>query len=424
VTDVGRPEPPERGLLARIAVDITPLRESRDFRRLWFGVGISAIGSQITTVAIPFQLWEETHSTLLVGLLGLAALVPLLVVPIYGGAVADAVDRRRLLLFSDVAQLLVTAGLLINALLPNPSVWFLFVAEALGTAAYGFQRPARNALTPRLVRGDQLLAAIAVEDLVFTLARVAGPVMAGGLIVAVGLGGAYAIDMATFAASLGAIWLLPPVPPAPDADRPSLQSILDGFRYVGKRKVLLGIFVMDTNAMIFGMPRALFPAFAEKLGGGAGVLGLFYAAPFAGALLASVTSGWMMTVRRQGIGVAIAAGAWGAAITLFGLADAIWVALVFLAVAGAADYISAVLRGNILLTVSPDSMRGRLSGIELAQVAGAPEIGNFEAGAVASLTSVRTSIVSGGVLCVIGTVAVSLALPALIRYDNRRPQDE
>jgi MFS family permease len=424
LTDIGRPEPPERGLFARIAVDIRPLRESRDFRRLWFGVGISAIGSQITTVAIPFQLYEETRSTLLLGLLGLAALVPLLIVPIYGGAVADAVDRRRLLLLSDVAQLLVTGGLLVNALLPNPSVWFLFVAEALGTAAYGFQRPARNALTPRLVPGDQLLAAIAVEDVVFTLARVAGPVIAGVLILAVGLSGAYAIDMVTFAASLGAIWLLPPVPPAPGAARPSLQSILDGFRYVRRRKVLLGIFVMDTNAMIFGMPRALFPAFAEKLGGGAGVLGLFYAAPFAGALLASLTSGWMMSVRRQGLGVAVAAAVWGVAIALFGLAEAVWVALAFLAVAGAADFISAVLRSNILLTVTPDSMRGRLSGIELAQVAGAPELGNFEAGAVASLTSVRASIVSGGVFCVIGTVAVALAIPALIRYDARKPQQE
>ncbi|HEY8192814.1 MAG TPA: MFS transporter, partial [Gaiellaceae bacterium] len=207
MTDSGRPEPPERGLLVRIAVDIRPLRDSRDFRRLWFGTGISAIGSQITTVAIPFQVYAETKSTLLVGLLGIAALIPLLVVPIYGGAVADAVDRRRMLLLSDLALLAVTGALVVNAVLPSPSVWFLFVAEALGTAAYGFQRPARNALTPRLVRDDQLLAAIAVEDVVFTLARVAGPVMAGVLISIVGLGGAYAIDMATFAASLGAIWL-------------------------------------------------------------------------------------------------------------------------------------------------------------------------------------------------------------------------
>jgi MFS family permease len=424
MTDIGRPEPPERGLFARIAVDIRPLRGSRDFRRLWFGTGISAIGSQVTTVAIPFQLWALTHSTLLVGLLGLAALIPLLIVPVYGGAVADAVDRRRMLLISDFALMVVTGGLLVNALLPDPRVWFLFVAEGLGTAAYGFQRPARNALTPRLVPGDQLLAAIAVEDVVFTLARVVGPALAGVLIGAVGLAAAFGIDIATFAASLLAIWLLPPSRPAPDADRPSLQSILDGFRLVRRRKALLGIFVVDTNAMIFGMPKSLFPAFADKLGGGPGVLGLLYAAPFAGALGASITSGWMMRVRRQGLGVCVAAAAWGVAIALFGFATSVWVALVFLAVAGAADFISAVLRSNILLTVTPDSMRGRLSGIELAQVAGAPELGNVEAGVLASLTSVRASIVSGGVLTVLGTIVVALALPAFVRYDARNPQKE
>ena len=424
MTDIGRPEPPARGLLARIAVDVRPLKESRDFRRLWFGTGISAIGSQITTVAIPYQLYQETGSTLLVGLLGIAALVPLLVVPIYGGAVADAVDRRRMLLLSDLALLAVTGGLVVNALLPNPAVWFLFAAEALGTAAYGFQRPARNALTPRLVRDDQLLAAITVEDVVFTLARVAGPMMGGVLISVVGLGGAYAIDLATFAASLLAIWLLPPVPPAHDADRPSLRSIADGFRYVLGKNVLLGIFLVDTIVMIFGMPRALFPAFAEQLGGGAGALGLMYGATSAGAFAASVTSGWMMTVRRQGLAVCIAAAGWGVAIAIVGFADALWFALLFLALAGAADFVSAVLRGNILLTETPDSMRGRVSGIELAQVAGAPEIGNVEAGIVASLTSVRASIVSGGILSVVGTVVVAAAIPALVRYDARRPRDE
>jgi MFS family permease len=329
-----------------------------------------------------------------------------------------------MLLLSDVALMLVTGGLLVNALLPHPRAWFLFVAEALGTAAYGFQRPARNALTPRLVPDDQLLAAIAVEDLVSNLARVAGPALAGVLIAAVGLASAFGIDIATFAASLLSIWLLPPSPPAPDADRPSLQSILDGFRLVRRRKALLGIFVVDTNAMIFGMPRSLFPAFAEKLGGGPGVLGLMYGAPFAGALVASISSGWMMHVRRQGLGVCVAAAAWGVAIALFGFATSVWLTLVLLAAAGAADFISAVLRGNILLTVTPDSMRGRLSGIELAQVAGAPELGNVEAGIVASLTSVRTSIVSGGVLTVLGTIAVALALPGFVRYDARNPQKE
>jgi MFS family permease len=423
LTDIGRPEPPERGLFARMAVDIRPLRESRDFRRLWFGTGISAIGSQITTVAIPFQVWDETHSTLVVGLLGIAALVPLLIVPIYGGAVADAVDRRRMLLFSDLGLMAVTVGLLVNVLVGS-RLWVLFAAEALGTAAYGFQRPARNALTPALVPDGQLLAAIAVEDVVFTLARVAGPAAAGLLIDGVGLAGAYAFDVATFSASLLAIWLLPAAPAAPDADRPTLGSIIDGFRLIKRRKALLGIFVVDTNAMVFGMPRSLFPALADRLGGGPSLLGFMYSSLFAGALVASLVSGWMNEVRRQGLAVCVAAAAWGVAIALLGFAQTAWLALAMLAVAGAADFVSAVFRSNILLTVTPDSMRGRLSGIELAQVAGAPEIGNLEAGIVASLTSVRTSIVSGGVLTVIGTIIAALALPAFVRYDARNPQRE
>jgi MFS family permease len=422
LSDVPRPEAAERrGWLRRAAVDIRPLRDSAPFRRLWFGTGISAIGSQITTVAIPFQLWELTHSTLLLGLLGVAALVPLLTVPLYAGAVADAVDRRRLLLFSDLALALVSVALLANALLPSPSVPFLFVAEAAATAAYGFQRPARNAMTPRLVAPEQLTAAIAVEDVVFNLARVGGPALAGVLIAAVGLPGAYAVDLGTFAASLVSIWLLPTMPAAEGADRPSLRSIAEGLRYVRTKPALLGIFLVDTNAMIFGMPSVLFPAFAEELGGGARTVGLLYSAPYAGALAASLVSGWIGHVRRQGVGVCVAAGAWGVAIAAFGLADAMWLALAMLAVAGAADYVSAVLRSVILLAATPDTMRGRISGIELAQVASAPALGNVEAGLVASLAGVRFSIVSGGLACVAGTIVIALALPALLRYDAKNP---
>ncbi len=329
-----------------------------------------------------------------------------------------------MLLFSDIALLLVTVGLLANAMLPSPHIWALYAGEMLGTAAYGFQRPARNALTPRLVGEEQLLAAIAVEDVIFSLARVAGPALAGVLIAVFGLPGAYGIDLATFGASLLAIWLLPSIPAPPDADRPSLQSIIEGFRYVAHRKVLLGIFIVDTNAMIFGMPRAVFPAFAAKLGGGPTVLGFMYSSLFAGALVASLVSGWMSSFRRQGVAVCLAAGAWGVAIALVGFAQSIWLALFLLAVAGAADFVSAVLRSNILLSVTPDSMRGRLSGIELAQVAGAPEVGNVEAGIVASLAGVRAAIVSGGLLSVVGTAICAIALPALIRYDARDPHAE
>jgi MFS family permease len=402
--------------LARLAVDTTPLRRSQPFRRLWFGTGISAIGSQITTVAIPFQVYELTHSTLAVGLLSIAGLVPILIVPLYAGAVADTVDRRRLLLLSDVALALVSVALLVNALLPNPRVWALFVCEALATGAYGFQRPARNALTPPLVGEDQLTAAIAVEDTVFNLAHVAGPALGGVIIAAIGLPGAYGVDLATFAASLLAIWLLPVVPPTPDAARASIRSIVEGFRYIRDRPVLLGIFVADTNAMIFGMPAALFPAFGERLGGGAETVGFLYAAPWIGAFAASVLSGWITRVRRQGLGVCVAIGVWGGAIALFGFSRSLWLAVLLLAVAGAADFVSAVLRSTILLTVTPDSLRGRLSGIELAQVASTPALGNLEAGLVASLVDLRFAIVSGGIACVAGIAFVTLALPAFTRY--------
>ena len=408
--------PAAAGIFARIAVDVTPLRTSRPFRRLWFGTGISAIGSQITTVAIPFQVYALTHSTLLVGVLSIAALVPLLTVPIYAGAVADAVDRRRLLLASDVALAAVSAALLANALLPRPQVWVLFLCEGLSTAAYGFQRPARNALTPRLVGNEQLTAAIAVEDTVFNLAHVAGPALGGVVISTAGLAGAYGVDIATFASSLLAIWLLPPMPPVADAEPATFRAIAEGLRYVRARPVLLGILVADTNAMVFGMPTALFPAFGERLGGGARTVGFLYAAPWIGAFVASVLSGWITRVRRQGLGVCVAIALWGAAIALFGFSPALWLAMPLLAVAGAADFISAVLRSTILLSVTPDALRGRLSGIELAQVASAPALGNLEAGVVASLVDLRFSIVSGGVACIVGIALIALALPALVRH--------
>lgn len=345
--------------------------------------------------------------------------MPLLTVSFFAGAVADAVDRRRLLLASDLALAAVVVVLIGNATRDDPSVPLLFLCEALAVAAYAFQRPARNALTPKLVPDDQLLAAIAVEDLVFNLARVAGPALAGVLVATVGFAGAYLVDLATFGASLVAIWLLPRLPRIEGAESPSLGSILAGFRYVRRNTALLGIFTVDTNAMIFGMPSALFPAFAEELGGGPETVGLLYAAPSAGAFVASVVSGWMSRVDRQGLGVCVAAGAWGVAIGAVGLATSLPLALVLLAAAGAADFVSAVLRSTIMIQVTPDAMRGRMSGIELAQVAGAPALGNLEAGAVASLLGVRFSIVSGGVACVAGTLAIAAALPAFVRYRRR-----
>ena len=382
---------------------------------------ISVIGGELTFVAIPYQVFQLTHSTLAVGLLGFCTLVPLVSVPLVGGTLADAVDRRRLLLQTEVAFVFVSVLLAVNSALPTPRVWALYVLLTLGTTAFSLGTPALRSLLPRIIPEDQIAAASALEGIYSNFAAAAGPVLAGVLISVVGLTTTYLIDVGTFAASLIALWLLPPLPPAEGAERASVKAMVDGFRYVLSRPILLGIFLVDTNAMIFGMPMALFPAIGEHYGGGARIVGLLYAAPYIGALLASLVSGWTGHVRRQGLGVVAAASCWGIALVLFGFANALWLALVMLALAGAADYVSAILRSVIVLNSTPDEMRGRVTGIEFAQVASAPSLGNVEAGAVAAATSIRFSIVSGGILSVVGTVLVAAAVPALLRYDAREP---
>ena len=417
--------PGSLGTLSRVAIDLTPLRESRDFRNLWFGQTISSIGSEITMVAIPFQMYRLTQSTLAVGLLGLCELVPLLTLAVFGGSVADAIERRRLLLRTEAALALVSGALAVNAFLPHPRTWVLYALATCDGALWSVSAPGMRSLMPQLVRSDQLAAASALESVYANFGAVGGPAVGGLLIAAVGLPGTYLIDTGSFAASLVAVSSLPAIPPAEDAAPAGWRSMLEGLRYVKSRRAILGIFLIDSNAMVFGMPKALFPALAQhRFGGGAAVVGFLYAAPYAGALIASLVSGWAGRVRRQGIGVAIAAAGWGVALIFFGYADALWVALVFLALAGAADFVSATLRTAITFAASPRAMQGRLAGMELAQVASAPTLGDVEAGAVAAVTSLRFSIVSGGMACVAGTGLILLAMPALRRYDSRDPLGE
>jgi len=410
----------EPGLLRRLAVDLGPLRRYPAFRRLFIGQTISTFGSEIAAVAAPYQLYSLTHSTLQVGLLSLCELFPLLTLTIAGGAIADAVDRRRLLLITETLLALVALGFAFNAAIPHPRVWAIYVLVTLAMSFFSLGVAGMNTVIPRLVEPHELLTANAIENVYGSMTSVAGPALGGALIALLGLTGAYVLDAATFIASLWSVWRLPTMAPAHDAERPSLQTIKEGFRFVKRKPVLLGMFLVDSNAMVFGMPRALFPALAlKRFHGGAGILGLMYAAPYAGALAASVLSGWIRDVRRQGLVVAIAAALWGLAIAAFGFAESLWLALLLLAAAGAADNVSAVLRGTILWTVTPDQLRGRVSGIEFAQVAATPALGNVEAGLVASLTSLRFSIVSGGLACFLGTFVVVLAVPAFIRYDTR-----
>jgi MFS family permease len=381
---------------------------------------VKDLGGGVVQVALPFQIYELTGSTLAVAALSFVELVPLVTLTLVGGALADAVERRRLMLGTQLGMAVVGAGLLVNAVLPDPSIGVVFVLAFFAASFFCLGISGMRSATPRLVPAEKIASASVLESISGSFAAVAGPALGGVLIGTIGLTGTYALDLGTFAAGIAGILALPRIEPVPDADRPSVRSVVDGFRYVRSQPVVLGFMLVDVNAMIFGMPMALFPAIATHKYGDASLVGYLYAAPYAGALASSLASGWIRHVRRQGLAVALAASAWGLAIAAFGLSHGLWLGLLLLAVAGAADDISAVFRSVIMLSATPEALRGRLTGIEFMQVASAPTLGNVEAGVVASLTSLRFSIVSGGILTVVGSVVVSLLFPALTRYDAKR----
>jgi len=403
-----------RGLL----LDLTPLR-GREFRLLFLGQLVSFFGSMITFVALPFQMYDLTGSTLAVGALGICEFVPILAVALVSGALADAFDRRLLVVFSELGSAVFMAVLLGNALLDEPHAWVLFVCAAVLAGFYALLRPPLDSLVPRVVPREQLKAAMALEWVRGNVGMIAGPAIGGVLIAAFGVPLTYGIDLATFLISLGFLALMRASPPPADADAPSLRSIAEGLRYAGSRPELLGTYLVDINAMLFGMPQALFPAIAASYGG-AEVLGFLLAAPAVGSLVVALFSGWTRHVHRHGRAVALAATGWGVAIIAFGFTNVLWLALACLAVAGAMDAISGLFRSVIWNETIPDRLRGRLAGVEMISYTSGPTLGNFEAGALASLTSVRTSVVSGGVLCVAGTAVLVALLPAFWRYDARQ----
>jgi MFS family permease len=402
-----------RGLL----MDLSPLR-GREFRLLFLGQMVSFFGSMITFVALPFQMYEITGSTLAVGALGLAEFVPIVVIALVSGALADAFDRRTLVRISELGSAVVMAALLANSLLEDPHEWVLFVCAAVLAGFYALLRPPLDALVPRVVPREQLKAAMALEWLRGDVGMIAGPALGGVLIAAFGVTLTYGIDLATFLISLVFLSLMRASPPPADAERPSLRTIAEGLRYAWGRPVLMGTYLVDINAMFFGMPQALFPAIAVGYGG-AEVLGFLLAAPAVGSLLVAVFSGWTRHVHRHGRAVALAACGWGLAIVGFGLAGELWLALACLAVAGAMDAVSGLFRSVIWNETIPDRLRGRLAGVEMISYTSGPTLGNFEAGALASLVGVRASVVSGGVMCVVGTGVILAFLPAFWRYDAR-----
>ncbi len=421
-TPPGITPPSLLGRMRTLVVDLTPLRTSRQFRLLWTGETISDMGSHITAVAVPYQVFLITRSSLAVGLLALCELFPLLTLSVVGGTIADRIERRRLLRFAYIVLPVLSAALALNAHLARPHLWALYVFATLSAAAYALYSPAVRSAPPLLFPKEDLPSVFALRSVSYNLGSLAGPAVGGLLIATIGFPGTYLVDAASFLVSLATLSIMDPLPQAGhEVPKRFVDALREGFRFLKGRPVLRSTFTFDLDAMIFGMPMALFPAMAFRLGGGARTAGLLYAAPNAGSILITLLSGRAKHVRRQGQAVMASIVAWGAAIVAFGLSRSLWLALLALAVAGAADMWSGIFRTTIAQAVVPDAMRGRLSGIELAVVATGPSIGDLEAGVVGSLVSVPFSIVSGGIACIAGVFVLGLLVPEFARYDARNP---
>jgi MFS family permease len=386
---------------------------------LWLGQLVNGLGRQVTVVALPFELWQLTHSSLSIGALALVQLAPILVFSLGGGAVADAVDRRRLLIVTQLLLAATSLTLAVLAMQPSPPVWALYGVAFVAAGVGAVDGPARSSALPRLVPRERLPAAIAVNWLSGQTVAVAGPVFAGVLIATSGVAAAFIFDVLTFLASLVALLVIAPIPPHPEARRPSLRSIAEGLAFARDRRILLATLAVDFDAMVFGMPSSLFPQLALTVfNTGAAGYGLLNAAPAVGALIGAAFSGWVGSVRRPGRGVVAAVAGWGAAIVAFGLLTAYFpLALICLAVAGGADVVSAVLRGSIVQLATPDRLRGRLSSIYMLVVTSGPRFGDAEAAAVAAVAGPQFSVVSGGVLCLLGLIVVVRLFPQLTAYE-------
>lgn len=399
-----------------IAIDFTPLKKYPDFRRLWTSGLISYFGSMITYVALPFQVKELTNSFLAVGLIGLVEIVPLIIFGLYGGVLADRVDRKKMIWATEFASMFLTSILLINALLPNPKLWLLYLVAALFSAVDGLQRPSADAILPRLVDHDDLPAASALMSLRWQFGVITGPALAGVLIATFGVASGYALDIITFLISLIFLARVRSIIPSNKSEKPTLSSMVDGLRYASSRKDLMGTYLVDLSAMFFAMPNALYPFWAEQLNAN-WALGLFYASGTIGAFVITFTSGWIKSYTRHGFAVMMAALGWGVAIALAGVVNSLWLVLLFLVLAGASDQISALFRSAIWNQSISDDYRGRLASIELLSYSVGPLGGQTRAGLVAERTSLRTSVISGGLLC-IGFVSFFAALlPEFRKYD-------
>ncbi|HEV7206093.1 MAG TPA: MFS transporter [Jatrophihabitans sp.] len=405
-----------RSLLRRHAVDTRPIAVPA-FRRLLIGQGTSFIGSMLTQVAVPVQVYELSHSSFYVGLVGLAGLVPIVVFGLYGGAIADAVDRRKLYLWSSLGTWAVTLALLAQTLVGVGSVWLLLALVAVQSGVFAIASSARGAITPRIVPSDLVPSANTLNFTVGTFGQVVGPLIAGLMLTLPdGFAYAYGADAVLFTAALWSVLKLPPIPPDGQGQKLGLRSVVDGLAFIAKRPILVMSFGVDIAAMVLAMPRALFPAVADaRFDNNVGPL---YAAIAIGAVIAGLSSGWIGRVRRQGRALVIAIIGWGLAVALSGLAHQLWLVVTLLALAGAADLVSAVYRQTILQTYAPDEMRGRMQGVFIAVVAGGPRLGDLRAGGMAAATGPTVSWVAGGVACMIVVAVAGYFVRPFWKYDT------
>jgi len=409
-----------RSRLRGLLIDLEPVRRDRDFRMIWLGQMVNNVGRQITLVALPYELWQLTHSPLSIGLLALVQLVPILIFSLGGGVIADAVDRRRLLMITQVLLAACSLGLAILAAQPDTAVWPFYVVAFVAAGVGAVDQPARSSALPRLVPRERLSAAIALQWLSGSVVAISGPVIAGLIIATAGVSTAFALDVVTFLASLAALVVIAPIPPHPDAVRPSLRAIREGLSFARDRQIILSTLVIDIDAMVFGMPTSLFPQLALTVfNTGVAGFGLLNSALALGVFVGALLSGWVGKLRRPGRGVAIAVAGWGVAIAAFGMCTAYFpLALLCLAVAGGADVISSVLRSSIVQLATPDQLRGRISSIYMLVVTSGPRLGDAEAAAVAAIAGPQFSVVSGGVMCLVGLLAVIRYFPHLLRYES------
>ncbi|MGW5425384.1 MFS transporter [Streptomyces sp. NPDC003943] len=412
-------EPRERRLFA----DLTPLRTSADYRRLWFGNSVTWVGQGMTTLAISLQVYDITRSPFSVGLVGLFSLVPLVVFGLYGGAIADTVDRRRLGLASSTGLAVLSAALATAAFAGFHRVWFLYGIVALQAVCAALNAPARSSMIPRLLPAEQLRAANALNSMTMTFGTLVGPSLGGVVVGLAGYQAAYLIDAIAFSASLYAMWRLPSMlPERVDGAGAARASVLDGLRFLATRPNLRMTFFSDFCAMILAHPRALFPAVAALwYDGDARTTGLLVAAPAFGALLGGVLSGWQGRIHHHGQAVLLSVATWGTAIAVFGLTRNLWLGLLLLAVAGYSDTVSMIFRNTMMQVAAPDEMRGRLQGVFIVVVAGGPRLGDFLAGTVADLTSPAVAITGGGLACVLAIGLLALYGKGFRRYDGRNP---